>query len=86
MNIHVAGLSLNIGEADLETLFSSYGEVSYVVIVRNRKNGRSLGQAFVEMPNQAQAEQAVNALNDSCIDGNTITVRALEYKPGEFNN
>ncbi len=86
MNIHVAGLSVNIGEADLGSLFSAYGSVSFVVIVRNKKNGRSMGQAFVEMPNQAQGEQAVKALDKICIDGNFLSVKALEYIPGEFNN
>jgi len=86
MNIHVAGLSANISEEDLRTLFAAYGEVSFVVLVRDPVNGRSRGQAFVEMPVHVQGEQAVYALNKMLIDGRPLSVRAIEYKPGEFNN
>ena len=86
MNIHIYNLSLNIIEGDLSKLFSAYGDVSFVVIIRDQKNGRSKGNAFVEMPVQAQGEQAILALDHMEIDGQAITVREIEYKPGEFNN
>ena len=86
MNIHVTGLSANISEKDLHTLFSAYGVVSFVVMVRDQVNGRSKGQAFVEMPNAMQAEQAVLALEGMMVDNRPISVRAIEYLPGEFNN
>jgi RNA recognition motif-containing protein len=86
MNIHVSNLSVNIIEGDLNKLFSAYGEVGFVVIVRDKDNGRSKGNAFVEMPNHNQGEQAIMALNHMEIDGQKISVREIEYKAGEFNN
>jgi RNA recognition motif-containing protein len=86
MDIHVTNLSLNIIEEDLDKLFSAYGHVGYVVIIRDKINGRSKGNAFVEMPVQMQGEQAILALNNMEIDGRHIAVRAIEYKAGEFNN
>jgi RNA recognition motif-containing protein len=86
MNIHVSGLSEQISEDDLRTLFSVYGIVSFIVMVRDQNNGRSRGQAFVEMPNQSQGEQAVMALNKMVMDNRAIAVKAIEYKAGEFNN
>jgi RNA recognition motif-containing protein len=86
MNIQVANLSFNIIDSDLEKLFSAYGQVGFVAIVRNLKNGRSKGIAFVEMPVQAQAEQAIMALHKMEIDGQKIVVREIVYKTGEFNN
>ena len=86
MNIHVTNLSFSIIDADLDKLFSVYGLVSFVVIVRDIKNGRSKGVAFVEMPVQAKARQAVLALHKTRLDGQEIGVREVKYKAGEFNN
>jgi RNA recognition motif-containing protein len=86
MNIHIANLSLNIAETDLKKLFSAYGEVGFVVIIRDKSNGRSKGNAFVEMPVQSQGDQAIRALNRMLIDGQEISVREMQYEAGEFNN
>lgn len=86
MNIQVSNLSRNIIARDLEILFSSYGQVSFVTVVRNTTTGRSMGLAFIEMPQHAQAEQAVLALDKIMMDGKEIMVKEMEYKAGEFNN
>jgi RNA recognition motif-containing protein len=86
MNIHITNLSFNIIEGDLLKLFSVYGLVGHVVILRDRINGRSKGNAFVEMPIQAQGEQAILGLDRTELDGKKIGVREMEYRAGEFNN
>ena len=86
MHIHIANLSQNIIESDLGKLFSAYGKVSFIVIIRDRKNDRSKGYAFLEMPLRVQGEQAIMALNNMELDGQHIIVREIEYKAGEFNN
>jgi RNA recognition motif-containing protein len=86
MNLRVTNLSLHVVENDLQKLFSKYGEVGFVMIEREKKSGRSRGNAFIEMPIQAQGEQAIRALDKSEVDGQTISVYEIEYKAGEFNN
>jgi RNA recognition motif-containing protein len=86
MNILVSNLSANINSNDLVQLFAAYGEVSFAVIVRDTKSGRSKGDAFLEMPNEAEAEQAISALNHKLLDGKEMVVQEIAYKPGEFNN
>jgi len=86
MHILVSNLSLNIINDDLIQLFSSYGEVSFSAVVRDQKNGRSKGRAFIEMPFEAQGEQAISALNGTALDGQEISVQKIEGKAGEFNN
>jgi RNA recognition motif-containing protein len=86
MNILVSNLSANIIGSDLVQIFSVYGEVSYAAIVRDKSSGRSKGNAFLEMPNEAEAEQAIIALNRTLLDGKQIVVQEIIYKPGEFNN
>lgn len=86
MHILVSNLSLNVINDDLVKLFSTYGEVSFSAVVRDKKNGRSKGRAFIEMPYEAEGEQAISALNGAAIDGMEISVQKIESKAGEFNN
>ena len=86
MNILVSNLSTNIISNDLQLLFSPYGQVSSIIIVRDKKSGRSLGTAFIEMPMEMQGMQAIKALNKQNLDGKKITVQEITYRAGEFNN
>lgn len=63
-----------------------YGEVSFSAVVRDKKSGRSKGRAFIEMPLEAEGEQAIAALNGTEFDGKEIFVQKIESKAGEFNN
>jgi len=65
MNIHVGNLAFNVTEDDLRSLFSSFGEVSAVNIVKERSSGQSKGFGFVEMLNNSEADKAMKALNGS---------------------
>lgn len=81
MRLYAGNLGYNINEDALRKLFSKYGEVTSVSIITDRDTRRSKGFAFVEMPNTAQAKQAMLALNGSELDGRTIKVN--EAKPQE---
>lgn len=75
MNIYVGNLPWTLGSEDLKELFTAYGEVTSAKIVTDRlKNNRSKGFGFVEMPDDAAAESAINALNESEIGGRKIVV------------
>jgi RNA recognition motif-containing protein len=63
MNIHVSNLAYDVTEDDLRALFSQFGELSSVNIVKERSSGRSRGFGFVEMPNNWEADKAMKALN-----------------------
>jgi RNA recognition motif-containing protein len=72
MNIHVGNLSYNVTEDDLRTLFSSFGEVAVVNIIKERSSGQSKGFGFVEMLNNSEADKAMKALNGSKLKDQTI--------------
>ncbi len=74
MNIFVAGLSYQIGEADLKELFEEYGAVSSAKIITDRDSGRSKGFGFVEMDDEAEGQRAIEELNDAEYDGRTLAV------------
>lgn len=86
MDIIVFNLSVNVINSDLLKLFSVYGAVSYASVVRDLKNNRSKGIAFLNMPHEAEAEQAIRALNQFLVDGEKIGVQEIMYQAGEFNN
>ena len=49
MNIYISGLSYGTTDADLNELFSEYGQISSAKIISDRETGRSRGFGFVEM-------------------------------------
>ncbi len=74
MNIFIAGLSYQINDADLKELFEEYGTISSAKIVTDRETGRSKGFGFVEMEDEAEAQRAIQELNDAEYDGRTLAV------------
>jgi RNA recognition motif-containing protein len=65
MNIFVSNISFKVKEQALSDLFSQYGEVTSVRIIKDKETRRSKGYGFVEMANDEQALAAINALNGS---------------------
>jgi RNA recognition motif-containing protein len=74
MNIFVSSLSFKTHSEELKQLFETYGEVTSARIITDRDTRRSKGYGFVEMPNDAEANAAINALNGSEQKGRTINV------------
>lgn len=74
MNIYVGNLSYGLTEGELRELFEEHGEVSSVNIIIDRLTGKSKGFAFVEMPKQAEAEEAIKALNEYESKGRNLKV------------
>jgi RNA recognition motif-containing protein len=61
MNLFVAKLSSSTTGDDLQNLFSKYGEVTSAKVIFDRETGNSKGFGFVEMPNDEEANEAINA-------------------------
>ena len=74
MNMYVSNLSFRLGEQEVGELFSQYGEVSSVKIIKDRETNRSRGFGFVEMPNQDEAKAAMEALANYELGGRNINV------------
>ncbi len=81
MNIFVTRLNYNTDESQVRDAFENYGTVDSVKIITDRDTNRSKGYAFVEMPNDDEAKEAINQLNDSNLDERTIVVK--ESQPRE---
>jgi RNA recognition motif-containing protein len=74
MNIYVGNLPYNITEDELREKFSEYGEVSSVSIITDKFSGQSKGFGFVEMSNNADADNAIKGLNETPVGGRNIKV------------
>jgi RNA recognition motif-containing protein len=74
MNIYVGNLPYGITEDDLKEAFASFGEVETVKIIKDRYSGESKGFGFVEMPDRAGAEAAIDGLDGTELKGRTIKV------------
>jgi len=74
MNIFVGNLAAEVTEEDLKKLFSEYGNISSVKVIKDLFSGTSKGFGFVEMPGQAQAQKAISELNTQELKGKKITV------------
>ena len=81
VNIYVGNLVWACTSDDLLQLFSTHGTVAKAQVVMDRETGRSRGFGFVEMPNEAEAKAAIQALNESEWNGRALTVN--EAKPRE---
>ena len=79
MNIFVSNISFKVREQALKELFQQYGEVSNVRIIKDKETRRSKGYGFVEMPNDDEARNAMNALNGQELNSRAMT--ATEARP-----
>ena len=79
--LYVGNLSYNVDGAQLEELFSKYGQVRSAEVVQDRETGRSKGFGFVEMGDDNAAREATEGLNGREQDGRTLTVN--EARPKE---
>ena len=65
MNIFVSNISFKVREQALSELFSQFGEVTSVRIIKDKETKRSRGFGFVEMANDDDARRAIDSLNGS---------------------
>ena len=89
MNIYVGNLSWGLSDQDLRELFEAHGQVDRANIIKDRETGRSKGFGFVEMPDDAAGQQAIEALDEQEADGRNLRVneaRPREERPPRKDN
>jgi cold-inducible RNA-binding protein len=72
--LYVGNLPYETDESALQELFSQAGTVDTVQVMRDRETGRARGFAFVEMASEADAQNAINQLNERPFGGRTLAV------------
>lgn len=82
--LFVGNISWGTSEEDFRALFEAYGEVEDSVIIKDKFSGRSKGFGFVTFTNDADADKAIEELNDKEIDGRPLVVNEAKPKENRF--
>ena len=80
MNIFVGNLSRDVTEEDLRAAFSAFGQISKVTILKDKFSGEPRGFGFVEMPAKAEAQAAINGMNQKDLKGRALNVNEARPK------
>ena len=74
VRIYVGNLNKSTTQDEINTLFAQAGTVSAVDVAKDKITGLSKGFAFVSMPEQADADKAINMFNDYALAENKLKV------------
>ena len=77
--LFVGSLPWAVNDDILRTAFEAHGKVVSAKVITDRETGKSRGFGFVEMENETDANNAIQALNNSELKGRNIIVS--EAKP-----
>ncbi len=96
MKIFVAGLPYDLDDAELTEIFEKFGTITSARVAIDKDTGKSKGFGFVEMPNSAEAKDAIESLNDISLGKKPLVVKPAEERSappgggggsrGGFNN
>jgi RNA recognition motif-containing protein len=77
--LYVGGLPYSVTDGQLQEIFAAHGTVESARVISDKFTGQSRGFGFVEMSSGDEAQNAIQALNGTQLDGRTLTVN--EAKP-----
>ncbi|HXS36358.1 MAG TPA: hypothetical protein VN721_06630 [Flavipsychrobacter sp.] len=80
MNIFIGNLSPQTTEKQIENLFIPFGEVKAVKIVIDNFTKRSRNFGFVDMPEKENAEKAIEKLNNTSFNSQSIVVNEARLR------
>jgi RNA-binding motif X-linked protein 2 len=83
--IYVGSLPYDLNEGDIITVFSQYGEIVNINLIRDRKTGKSRGFCYLCYADQRSTNLAVDNFNGIKIVGRIIQVDHVEeYKVPKY--
>jgi len=80
MKIYVGNLPFSTTSDNLREIFASHGNVASAEVLMERGTDRSRGFGFVEMPDDGEATNAIQALNGAEIGGRSLRVNEARPK------
>lgn len=86
MDIYVGNLNWKASDNELKDLFSRYGEVTKVNIVKDKMTRRSKGYGFVEFTSDSDANNAINELNGKEFMGRNLVVNQAKPRQERSEN
>ena len=86
MNLYVGNLNPETTEDSLRKIFSEFGEIVSLKIIREPETGASKGFGFVEMADKFHAFDAIDNIDMTYFEGQVISVREAKGKTGGGGN
>ncbi len=86
MNIYVGNLAADVTDEDLKDLFSEYGNITSVKVIKDMYTGSSKGFGFVELSNNEKAKASITELNAKELKGKSIIVNEARPKNDDNSN
>ncbi len=79
--LYVGGVPNHVTDKILKDLFSAYGIVESATLMINKITDLPDGFGFVEMSCESEAQEAIQNLNGTQVDGRTIKVHEVRPRP-----
>ena len=78
--IYIGGLPFDLSEGDVLTIFSQFGEPTYINLIRDKESGKSKGFAFLKYEDQRSTDLAVDNLGGASVMGRVLKIDHTRYK------
>lgn len=82
MKLFVAGLPYDLYDDELVEIFEKFGTITSAKVAIDKETGKSRGFAFVEMPNEEEAKEAIDGLNDISLGKKPLVVKEADERGG----
>ena len=82
MKLFVAGLPYDLYDEELVEIFEKFGTIASAKVALDKETGKSRGFAFVDMPNDEEAKEAIEHLNDISLGTKPLVVKPAEDRGG----
>ncbi len=78
--LFIGSLPWSVSDERLHEVFAAYGDVKEARVATDKFTGKSRGFGFVTYENAEQAKAAIDALDNTDLDGRTIFVSVARPK------
>src|SRR5947199_1407762 len=80
MKLFVAGLPYDLFDDELIEIFEKFGTIASAKVAMDKETGKSKGFGFVDMPNDEEAKEAIEHLNDISLGKKPLVVKQAEER------
>lgn len=80
MKLFVAGLPYDLFDEELVEIFEKFGTIASAKVAMDKETGKSRGFAFVDMPNEEEAKEAIEHLNDISLGKKPLVVKQADER------
>jgi RNA recognition motif-containing protein len=80
MKLFVAGLPYDLYDDELMEIFEKFGTIASAKVTIDKETGKSRGFGFVDMPNDDEAKDAIEHLNDISLGKKPLVVKQADER------